>query len=377
MSRGDMIVSMITSFKQGDNEGFIRDCQSIIEYEESKKNFRVANLMRKALEEDTKSNKIFPNSFSIAPIETKRIQKNPSSDNELIEFKESQVSLDKIIMSDVIEKLIASLLKQWKNRDTLAEYNLSPQNRLLFHGSPGTGKTFTAYAIANNLNMDIAYIRFDSLVSSYLGKTGSNIKEIFDLASKKPCVLLLDEIDAIGKKRDDQQELGELKRVVISLLQNLDNFPAESLLIACTNHPHLLDNALWRRFDSIIEFDFPKNEDRHKIISLRLKEMNIKVGLDWIEFWCEISNGVSPAVLVQILENGVRKWVVQEKQNLNLFITEEFLNYLDIRNAPDDMLIKIASKLRSQSNLFSFSYLSTILGIPKSTLHKRIKELEE
>lgn len=377
MTRGDMLVSLITSFYRNDKDGFIEECHSLIEYEESKKNFRIANLMRKALEEGEKNKKPVPNSFTIAPIETKRFVKTGSQKNELIWFEKSHINLDKVIMSDSTEKSVIFILEQWNNHQALFEYNLTPQNRILFHGPPGTGKTFAAYAIANNLGFDIAYIRFDSLISSYLGKTGSNIKEIFDISSDRPCVLLLDEVDAIGKKRDDQQELGELKRVVISLLQNLDNFPSNSLLIACTNHPHLLDKALWRRFDSIIEFDFPKHDKRFKILELSLQDLNIKVNKDWIQFWAEISEGISPALLVQIIKNGVRKWAVRRQQNQNLIITEEFINYLDIVASSVDLRVKIALKLRTQSHLFSFSYLSSLLKIPKSTLHKRIKEYEK
>ncbi|MCF8012144.1 MAG: ATP-binding protein [Clostridiales bacterium] len=375
MSRGEMLISMITSFSRNDREGFIEDCQELIAYEESKKNYRIASLMRKALEEGGNNAKSVESSFSITPIETNRYKKNVDNiNNELIRLEKSYVNLGKIKLSNSTERSINSIIEQWEKRQKLTEYNLTPQNRILFHGPPGTGKTFTAYGIANALGYDIAYIRFDSLVSSYLGQTGTNLKEVFDFSEKNNCILLLDEIDAIGKKRDDQQELGELKRIVISLLQNLDKLPSDSLLIACTNHSHLLDTALWRRFDTWVCFDYPEISERFSILESRLSELNVKSDENWIHFWADVSEGLSPAILVQIIENGVRKWAIQNKHNLNILITEELIQYLNIEDTSEKVRVNIAKKLRSQSKLFSFSYLSNLLEIPKSTLHKRLKE---
>lgn len=375
MSRGEMLVSMITSFSRNDREGFIEDCEELIAFEESKKNYRLATLMRKALEEGEKNNsKVAPSSFAITPIETNRIKKNVSNGNDLLSLEKSYVNLSSIKLPKSTKNPIYSLVEQWKKRESLAQYNLSPQNKVLFHGPPGTGKTYTAYGIANALGYDVAYIRFDSLVSSYLGQTGANLKEVFDFSKKNRCLLLLDEIDAIGKKRDDQQELGELKRIVISLLQNLDKFPNDSLLVACTNHPHLLDAALWRRFDSLVEFNNPEVSERLSIIEARLAELNVKCDEHWTKFWADTSNGLSPAILVQIIENGVRKWAIQNEQNMNTLITAELIYYLNVEDTSEKVRVNIAKKLRSQSKMFSFAYLSELLRIPKSTLHKRIKE---
>ena len=125
---------------------------------------------------------------------------------------------------------------------------------LLFHGPPGCGKTSAAEALATEIGLPLVVVRIDAVVSSYLGETASNLHRIFDFVSEGSWVLLFDEFDALGKARDDPSEHGEVKRVITAFLQMLDAFRGPSLLIAATNHDHLLDPALWRRFDDVMEF---------------------------------------------------------------------------------------------------------------------------
>jgi SpoVK/Ycf46/Vps4 family AAA+-type ATPase len=134
---------------------------------------------------------------------------------------------------------------------------LLPSHKLLFCGPPGCGKTATAEALANELGLPLLYVRFDSVVSSLLGETASNLRKVFDYASRGTWVLLFDEFDAIGRSRADTSEHGELKRVVNTFLQLLDGFSGRSLVIAATNFEQSLDSALWRRFDEIIRFEKP------------------------------------------------------------------------------------------------------------------------
>lgn len=377
MSRGDFLISMMASFARGDHEGFLEDCQALISYEESKKNYGLANKMRKALEGGGSVSKLSTSSFSVTPIDTKRMLKNSKNETgvqDLFTLEKPWNNLGQVILSKQTEKLIVNVIEQWRNKEKLIPFNLTPQNRLLFYGPPGTGKTFTAYGIANALGLEVAYVRFDSLVSSYLGQTGSNLREVFEYVSKNPCVLLLDELDAIGKKRDDNQELGELKRIVISLLQNIDYFPAHSIIIACTNHSHLLDEALWRRFDCVVPFNNPEVMERKKLFLSRLEDRNLKIEEHWITFFAEVSEGISAANIVQIVDNGVRKWALEKTYSLPLVIMEEIIRHLKIEDLPEKSRVSIAEKLRGQSRNYSLSYLSDLLKIPRSTLHKRLNE---
>jgi SpoVK/Ycf46/Vps4 family AAA+-type ATPase len=137
----------------------------------------------------------------------------------------------------------------------------------LFFGPPGCGKTITARALAGELGLPLLYVRFDSLISSYLGQTAANLRKLFDFANRSRWVVLFDEFDALGRGRDDPAEHGELKRVINSILQLMDGFRGDSLLIAATNHEQVLDPALWRRFDEIVKFEPPDEAGRLSLLS--------------------------------------------------------------------------------------------------------------
>lgn len=142
----------------------------------------------------------------------------------------------------------------------LADAGLSPIRSLLLSGPPGVGKTLSAYWLAYKLDLPLLTLDLASVMSSLLGKTGSNIRAVIDYARGFPCVLLLDEFDAVAKKRDDERDVGELKRLVTVLLQAIDDWPASSVLIAATNHPDILDPAVWRRFDLVVDMGNPTAE---------------------------------------------------------------------------------------------------------------------
>ena len=137
----------------------------------------------------------------------------------------------------------------------------------LLFGPPGCGKTMAAVAVARDLKLPLLVVRLDSILGSYLGNSSRNLRRIFDNALSQPCILLLDEFDAIGKMRDDVQEVGEIKRLVSSLLQNLDRVRDGQILIAATNHHHILDPAIWRRFDVALQLEKPGKEELVRIIS--------------------------------------------------------------------------------------------------------------
>ena len=139
----------------------------------------------------------------------------------------------------------------------LAERGLLPTRTLLLTGAPGVGKTLAARWLAKTLDLPLMTLDLAAVMSSYLGKTGSNLRSVLDYASKAPCLLLLDEFDAVAKRRGDDVELGELKRLVTVLLQSIDEWPGHGLLVAATNHPELLDPAVWRRFDVVLDFPIP------------------------------------------------------------------------------------------------------------------------
>lgn len=162
-----------------------------------------------------------------------------------------------LFLEPEIEARVAHFVRYVQSADLLLARGVDIPPSLIAYGPPGCGKTLLAHYIAGQLRLPLLTARLDSLISSFLGSTAKNLRTLFDHASSTPCVLFLDEFDAIAKLRDDHQELGELKRVVVSLLQNIDILDNKTILIAATNHEHLLDPAVWRRFSYKIEMPLP------------------------------------------------------------------------------------------------------------------------
>ncbi|UZA71710.1 AAA family ATPase [Pseudomonas viridiflava] len=180
---------------------------------------------------------------------------------------ESRLSLLKIfndgpgypapLLSASIEQPLMQLLRERKQIKKLASLGLHPTKSSVFVGAPGVGKTITARWIAAQLGLPLLVLDLTAVMSSLLGKSGANIRAALDYAKRTPSVLFLDEIDAIAKRRSDESDIGELKRLVTVILQEVDEWPSTGLLLAATNHPELIDPALWRRFDMVIEFKAP------------------------------------------------------------------------------------------------------------------------
>ncbi|MBS0351151.1 MAG: ATP-binding protein [Proteobacteria bacterium] len=295
-------------------------------------------------------------------------------------FEINHNNIDAPILSKDKAVLIEDLLREWKFEECLKAKGITPRNTILIYGPSGCGKTHLASYIAKSLHLRLFAIRFDSLISSYLGETGNNIRKAFEFILANRCVLFIDEMDAIAKRRDDQNELGELKRIVITLLQNLDTKENKSILIAATNHPHMLDPAIWRRFEFILELLPPKSTDRMNLFSFYLGQQipdSIKEDLIFS------TDGFTGSDILQICNNAKRKFFINNHVNLLLDLSLSILDYLKripLNEPPkklDEKKLTAAlciKKLDGES--FSFHELEDLSGIPHSTLHNRYKQLQ-
>ncbi|MCW9379434.1 ATP-binding protein [Klebsiella quasipneumoniae] len=195
-----------------------------------------------------------------SPTHTISPQPLPVDDESRLSLLKTPVlkdELEKPVLSEKNESVLDRLILERKSIQRLNDLGLSPTRSAIFVGPPGVGKTLTAAWLAKQLNVPFYILDLTAVMSSYLGKSGNNLRAALDYAKKKPCVLLLDEIDSIAKKRSDDSDIGELKRLVTVILQEVDEWPTNSLLLAATNHEELIDPALWRRFDMIVNFEKP------------------------------------------------------------------------------------------------------------------------
>src|SRR6185503_3282947 len=177
------------------------------------------------------------------------------------------------ILTEELESALEALLREWDDDERLRSMGISPTHSCLIFGAPGTGKTLMSMHLAAKLGLPVVLARLDGLMSSFLGTTARNIGTLFEFANRYRCILLLDEFDALAKLRDDPQEVGEIKRVVNTLLQNVDKRTAIGFSIAITNHETLLDPAVWRRFEVRIRVPVPAEQEREKILQQYLQPL--------------------------------------------------------------------------------------------------------
>jgi len=213
-----------------------------------------------------------------------------------------------LVLSSGVKEQINGLLLEQRQRQTLAQYGLSPSRRVLMIGPPGTGKTSTAYVVAGELGLPLFVIRFDALITKFMGETAAKLRLIFDELAQTRGVYLFDEVDALAGDRGMSNDVGEIRRVLNSFLQFLESDTSDSLVMAATNHPGLLDHAIYRRFDLVIRYPLPDNEAVEQIICNRLASFKLN-GLAWPSV-VDAAAGLSQAEICVASEIAAKKAVL-------------------------------------------------------------------
>ena len=267
-----------------------------------------------------------------------------------------------------VEEQLFALRDERSHVDRLARAGLRPSRSGLFVGPPGVGKTLSARWLASELRLPLLVLDLSAVMSSLLGRTGVNVRRVLDYAKSSSCVLLLDELDAVAKRRDDATEVGELKRLVTVLLQEIDDWPFGSLLLAATNHPDLLDPAVWRRFDHVIEFPSPDNQAIATFVN-RLLAMEPQDDA-LVTVLAETMIGSSFSEVERVLLDARRRAVID---GVALDKQLERLITIRVQKLPPAKRIDIAVRLVRQRRM-SQRRVHEFTGVSRDTMRKHLSQ---
>lgn len=253
MARADLLVDMVQAERQGDKERFRVLVEAVIAEERAKQHHLVADRLSELIT-TVGSSDLMTRDHSAHPV-----------DGLLLEVVPRR-RLAELQLAPSVKRGAQELIEEHQRADVLRSHNLEPRSRLLLDGPPGNGKTSLAEAIATETMLPFYVVRYEGIVSSFLGETAGRIDSVFEFVRTRRCVLFFDEFDTIAKERADAHETGEIKRVVSTLLLQIDRLPAHVVAVCATNHSELLDRAAWRRFQLRLELAHPSRSEATRFL---------------------------------------------------------------------------------------------------------------
>jgi SpoVK/Ycf46/Vps4 family AAA+-type ATPase len=323
--KAEMLKRLVRAIAAGSQDDLDRLADLIVEYERKSGHSRLAGELESILVEKPKKKR-----SSRAGIDSDRtIRELPISRRHremLVSFIPHDALEHHIVLRPDVEKRFERIEKEYASRERLSAYGLNPRKKVLLYGPPGCGKTLGAKRIAWNTGLALMKVRFDALVSSYFGESASNLRAVFDAARERPCVLLLDECDFIARSRVASKDIGEVARIVNTLLQLMEEYDAPGLLVATTNIEASLDEALFRRFDDVFQVPLPGKPEIRKLLTITLSSVEQSRCIDWDKIVDELE-GVSAAYAVRVAQAAAKTAVlcgkrVVEQQHFDVAIQD-------------------------------------------------------
>lgn len=311
MATAEQLKALLRSHAERDDQRFYSVALQVAAKEARQGHNKLASDIKNLVERSQSSNK------KLGLASTRAIPFSQQNKNELkglLELTPHSVRLNEIVLSEDIHERMEKVLLEQRQKDRLSKFGLQPRRKLLFTGSPGTGKTMSASMLATELKLPLYTIVLDNLITRFMGETAAKLRLIFDHIKQTRAVYLFDEFDAIGTQRGSSNDVGEIRRVLNSFLLFVEQDESESIIVAATNHPELLDQALYRRFDDIIRFEKPKFDQICLLIQNRLSLFDTD-NFDW-ERVAEAADGLSSAEITRSCEDAAKEAVLSFKEKI-------------------------------------------------------------
>lgn len=309
MANADQIKALIKTHFDADNEKFTTISLQIAAHEAKLGHATLADDIRKIVDK-SKLNKL-----RLKPL-------NQNLEGLILEVEPFE-RLSDLIVSDIILERIERIINEYIQLEKLKRHNLENRRKILLSGPPGTGKTMTASIIANELGLPLYVILMDKMVTKFMGETSAKLRQVFDLIEERPGVYLFDEFDAIGANRGKDNDVGEMRRVLNSFLQFIERDNSDSLIIAATNNLGLLDQALFRRFDDVLHYKLPSDQEKILLLKNRLGIYGKKIDLNSI---IDNLDNLSHAEISQACFDSIKETILTDKDKVDNLLLQKMIN---------------------------------------------------
>lgn len=310
MASGEHLKALLRSHIKGDDSHFLAIAMQLAAHEAKQGHGKLAEDLRALIDSAKSRAKQLPSGQPIPIGQPKGELSN------LLTAALPQTRFSEMILDEGTHQRLARIISEQRNFEKIRAHGLSPRRKLLLVGPPGTGKTMTASALAGELGIPLYVVRFDNLITKFMGETAAKLRQIFDAIRDTRGIYFFDEFDAIGSQRSMANDVGEIRRVLNSFLQMIEQDQSNSLIIAATNHPEILDYALFRRFDDVIEYGLPSQEQIKAVLKSRLANFSKP-----IKRWDSLSkaaDGLSYAELARATDDTIKDAIIHDRANVTI-----------------------------------------------------------
>lgn len=311
-----LLKRLFSAVHQGSDPDVLAVCNRIIEDEKRLGHTKLARDLERFLRETPPQKMDLP-SRRTPPTQLATLPANKRDSAPLVQVIERDMLRHHMVLPTEVEQRFVRIEKEYAARSRLASFGLKARKRILLYGPPGCGKSLGAERLAWATGLPLYKVRFDTLISSFFGETASNLGKVFEAVSNKPCALFLDECDTIARSRGDQHDVGEVSRVVNMLLQLLEDYRGDGLIIAATNHYESLDKAIYRRFDEAVEIPRPGIVEIGRLLKMTLSSLDIEEGMNLDVFGASL-DGFSFSDVERIAQNAAKRCVMANRQKVGL-----------------------------------------------------------